>query len=144
MMSHTLFASPIGKKDHFDWSANPRNAHSKPSSSAESPATKLPKWKPRSQVKPGTVIVICDGQFKGKKAVVVEILNAGILGIAGPGLPYLEIDRDIIVPTNKNVTLPKPGRESASDRVDSAVKNSPEIRKYLNEPVTLSPRRGII
>jgi hypothetical protein len=28
--------------------------------------------------------------------------------------------------------------------VDSAVKNSPEIRKYLNEPVTLSPRRGII
>lgn len=66
-------------------------------------------YKPRSSLKPGAVLILLIGRFKGKRAVLLSNLPEGKLLITGPfkvnGIPIRRIDARFVIATSTVVPL---------------------------------------
>jgi large subunit ribosomal protein L6e len=78
----------------------------------------------RASLAVGVVVIVLDGEAKGRRAVVVRDAGAGIVGVAGPAVPYVELDQDILITTSTKVQI---DAADPSDAVAAAAKKTPEL-----------------
>jgi large subunit ribosomal protein L6e len=145
-MVELLFIAPIQQKDprRPTWRGMPRVSFSRPAVAAElDPIVRPPSPTvarvTRSALSIGTVAIILDGDYKGKRAVVVTDLGAGVVGLAGPVVPYVEVDQDFLIATSTKIPLDGATPENAAGLIDSAASKVPELREYLAAPFSLKP-----
>ena len=85
---------------------------------------------------PGTIVIILEGEFAGKRAVCVADCGAGIVKIAGPqqinGVPEMEMDTKLLKATSTKIEL-------GSDVVAS-INKVDQMAEYLKAPFTI--RKG--
>jgi ribosomal protein L14E/L6E/L27E len=84
-------------------------------------------------------VIILDGEAKGRRAVVVRDAGAGIVGVAGPAVPYVELDQDILIATSTKVQIDALDPSDAVAAVAAAAKKTPELTEYLNDTFSLKP-----
>jgi large subunit ribosomal protein L6e len=145
-MAELLFISPIEKKDPTrpTWRGIPRLSLARPAAAAEvdpivsAAPTAEPKVT-RPSVSIGTIVIVLDGQYKGKRAVVVADQGAGIVGVAGPVVPYTEIDQDFLIGTSTKIQIGAVDAASAVQAVEAAAAKVPEAKEYLSAPFSLKP-----
>jgi large subunit ribosomal protein L6e len=145
-MAETAFIAPITQADprHPTWRGIPRVSFTRPAVAAEVDPI-VPEVPPpvvrqtRASLAIGTVVIILDGPNKGKKAVVVTDAGAGIVGVAGPIVPFEEIDQDVLLATSTKLELGAVDAGSAPGAIDAAAAKVPELADYLKAIFTLKP-----
>jgi large subunit ribosomal protein L6e len=145
-MSELLFIAPVYKKDPTrpSWRGIPRVAFSRPAVAADidpiaKPAAPEAERTTRASLAIGVVVVILDGEWKGKRAVVVRDVGAGIVGVAGPAVPYAELDQDVLIATSTKVQIGGADPGNAVAAIAAAAKKTPELTEYLNATFSLKP-----
>jgi ribosomal protein L14E/L6E/L27E len=102
----------------------------------ETPAVKRTT---RASLAIGVVVIILDGEAKGKRAVVVRDAGAGIVGVAGPDVEYQELDQDILIATSTKINIGRVDPAEAVAAVSAAAKKVPELTEYLSSTFSLKP-----
>jgi ribosomal protein L14E/L6E/L27E len=145
-MAELLFIAPIEKRDPTrpTWRGIPRVSLARPIAAAQIdpivPATVPEKAKvTRSSLAVGTIAIILEGQYKGKRAVVVADRGAGIVGVAGPVVPYTEIDQDFIIGTSTKIELGNVDAGNAVAAVEAAAGKQAGLKDYLAATFSLKP-----
>jgi large subunit ribosomal protein L6e len=145
-MSELLFIAPVQKKDprRPTWRGIPRIAFSRPAVAADiDPIKKLteptPERTTRASLSIGTIVIILDGPSKGKRAVVVKDVGAGIVGVAGPVVAYEEVDQDYLIATSTKINLPSADPADVPAAIAAAAKKQPELTEYLSATFSLKP-----
>jgi hypothetical protein len=145
-MAELLFISPIEKKDPTrpTWRGIPRLSLARPIAAAEIdpliPAAIPEKTKvTRSSLTVGTIAIILEGQYKGKRAVVVADRGAGIVGLAGPVVPYTEIDQDFLIGSLTKIELGNVDPGNALAAVEAAAGKQAGLKDYLGATFSLKP-----
>ena len=138
-MAELLFIAPVEKKDPTrpTWHGIPRVAFTRPAVAAEidpikADACPVPERKTRESLTVGTIVIILDGEFKGKRAVVIAEAAAGIVKVAGLVVPETEIDQDYLIATSTKLD----GVSDAAS-IKAAAEKVPEMVEYLNAVFTL-------
>jgi len=140
-MSELQFIAPVNKKDykHPSWRGIPRVSFTRPAVAHEidpivacqCPAKEIQL---RDSLKVGTIVIIVDGENKGKRAVVVAQAGAGIVKVAGPVVPAFEISQDFLIATSTHLEIPAGASEA---QVEAAAAKVPEMVEYLKAPFSL-------
>ena len=144
-MAELLFIAPVEKKDPTrpTWRGIPRVAFTRPAVAAEIDPIK-PDQPPANdrQTRPslsvGTIVILLDGEYKGKRAVVVADKGAGIVKVCGTVVPPQEVDQDYLIATSTKVQGVSEG--SDENAIKSAASATPELVEYLE--ATFSLRKG--
>ncbi|KAF2764630.1 hypothetical protein EJ03DRAFT_18828 [Teratosphaeria nubilosa] len=80
----------------------------------------LRPYKPRASLKPGAVLILLAGRFRGKRVVLLKVLDQGVLLVTGPfkvnGVPLRRVNARYVIATK--TTVPLDGIDSAT--VDKA------------------------
>ncbi|KAK5120938.1 hypothetical protein LTR85_005722 [Meristemomyces frigidus] len=75
----------------------------------------LRPYKPRSSLKPGAILILLAGRFRGKRVVLLKVLDQGVLLVTGPfkvnGVPLRRVNARYVIATSTSVPL---------DGIDSA------------------------
>ena len=138
-MAELLFIAPVEKKDPTrpTWHGIPRVSMTRPAVAADidpikADACPAPVRETRASLAVGTIVIILDGEFKGKRAVVIADAGAGIVKVAGLVVPETEIDQDYLIATSTKL-------EGVSDAasIKAAAEKVPEMVEYLNAVFTL-------
>ena len=140
-MSALQFIAPITKKDykHPSWRGIPRVSFTRPAVAheidpiipAEQPAKEI---KIRESLKVGRIVIILDGEFKGKRAVVVSESPNGMIKVCGPVVAPVEIHQDFLLATSTEIKVEANANQA---QVEAAASKIPEMIDYLKEPFSL-------
>ncbi|KAK4635367.1 60S ribosomal protein L6-B [Fulvia fulva] len=69
----------------------------------------LRPYKPRQSLKPGTVLILLAGRFRGKRVVLLNVLEQGTLLVTGPfkvnGVPLRRVNARYVIATKTTVPL---------------------------------------
>jgi len=75
----------------------------------------LRPYKPRSSLKPGAVLILLAGRFRGKRVVLLKVLDQGVLLVTGPfkinGVPLRRVNARYVIATT--TTVPVDGLDSS-------------------------------
>ena len=134
-MSELLFIAPITKTNIKKPTRRgiPRVSFTRPAVAAEVDPIVKPECAPkaietRASLQIGTIVIIVGGEKQGKRAVVVERLENGMVKVAGPDFPVIEISQDYLIATSTKLDV----KEGATDAmVKAAAEKVPEMMEYL-------------
>lgn len=144
-MSELLFVAPIEKIDITKPTRRgiPRVSFTRPAVADEvdpipEPVEEEPERKTRESLTPGTVVIVLEGEHKGRRAIVTSDKGSGLVTVNGPqsinGVPAFEIDQDYLIATSQKVDIPSGASDSA---IVAAVKKVELLEDYLKEIFTL-------
>ncbi|KAH0792960.1 60S ribosomal protein L6 [Histomonas meleagridis] len=143
-MAELLFIAPIQKKDPRKptWHGIPRVALTRPAVAAEIDPIKpeeipVPERKTRESLQIGTIAIILDGEFKGKRGVVIADNGKGIVKLNGPAIKPVEIDQDFLIATSTKLEIGKVDEAGSAAAIDAAAQKIPEMVDYLKSTFTL-------
>ena len=143
-MSELLFIAPVEKKDPTrpTWHGIPRVSFTRPAVAADVDPIKadvcpVPERKTRESLSVGTIVIILDGEFKGKRAAVISDAGAGIVKVCGTVVPVTEIDQDYLIATSTKLELAGVNEGNAAATVKAAAQKIPEMEDYLNSVFSL-------
>jgi len=97
---------------------------------------KVPKSaKLRSNITPGTVLILLAGRFRGRRVIFLKQLKSGLLLVTGPyklnGVPLKRVNQAYVIATRTKVTL---GTVAGLDKVDDGFfKKVPIKRTEMGE-----------
>ena len=144
-MSELLFIAPVEKKDPSrpTWHGIPRVSFTRPAVAAEIDPIKAEEKnveprKTRESLAVGTIVIILDGEFKGKRAAVISDAGAGIVKVCGTVVPVTEIDQDYLIATSTKLELGGVNESNAPGAVKSAAEKIPEMVDYLGATFSLT------
>ena len=93
----------------------------------------------RSSVKPGSVLILLAGRFKGKRVVCLKALKSGLLAVTGPykvnGVPVRRVNQVYTLTTSTKVDLTGVKADSITDETfarEATVKRS-RSQKFFAE-----------
>jgi ribosomal protein L14E/L6E/L27E len=145
-MTELLFIAPIEKRDPTrpTWRGIPRVSLARPIAAQEvdpiAPLAIPEKPKPtRASLSVGIVVIILEGQYKAKRAVVVADRGAGLVGVAGPVVPYTEIDQDFLIATSTKVEIGNVDAGNAVAAIEAAAGKVAGLKDYLGATFSLKP-----
>ena len=88
----------------------------------------------RKGLKPGTVVIILAGRFRGRRAVFLKQLKSGLLLVTGPykinGIPLKRVSQAYVIPTSTCISL-KSSAESINDEYFK--KEKEHVKKLFKE-----------
>lgn len=142
-MAELLFIAPVDKKDprHPTWRGINRVSLTRPAVAAEVDPIKhdVPpqvERKTRESLSVGTIVIILDGEHKGKRAVVIADKGAGVVKVCGVVVPAIEVDQDYLIATSTKVDGVNEGSDEGAIR--AAAEKTPELVDYLSSTFCLS------
>ncbi|EMD01093.1 hypothetical protein BAUCODRAFT_29487, partial [Baudoinia panamericana UAMH 10762] len=69
----------------------------------------LHPYRPRSSLKPGTILILLAGRFRGRRVVLLKTLDNGVLLVTGPfkvnGVPLRRVNARYVIATKTTVPL---------------------------------------
>ena len=143
-MTELLFIAPIEKKDPRKptWHGIPRVALTRPAVAAEIDPIKpeevpVPERKTRASIQIGTVVIILDGEYKGKRGVVFADNGNGLVKVNGPAIKPIEIDQDFLIATSTKLEIGKVDEAGSAAAINAAAEKIPEMTDYLKATFSL-------
>lgn len=143
-MAELAFIAPVEKKDPTRpaWRGIPRVSYTRPAVAAEvdpiqAPVVAAVERKTRASLVTGTIVIILDGEFRGKRAAVVADAGAGIVKVCGLCVPVTDVDQDFLLATSTKLDLSGVSESNAAAKVKDAAAKIPEMTDYLNALFTL-------
>ena len=143
-MTELLFVAPVEKKDPTrpTWHGIPRVSFTRPAVAAEvdpirADACAVPPRQTRGSLTVGTIVIILDGEFKGRRAAIICDSGAGIVKVCGTAVPLTEVDQDFLIATSTKLDLSGVNESNAVTQVKSAAEKIPEMTDYLNAVFSL-------
>ncbi|KAH0790514.1 60S ribosomal protein L6 [Histomonas meleagridis] len=145
-MAELLFIAPIQKKDPRKptWHGIPRVALTRPAVAAEIDPIKpeeipVPERKTRDSIQNGTVVIILDGEFKGKRGVVFADNGKGVVKVNGPAIKPIEVDQDFLIATSTKLEIGNVDEAGSAAAIEVAAQKIPEMIDYLKATFSLKP-----
>mmetsp|Transcript_31532 Transcript_31532/g.23391 ORF Transcript_31532/g.23391 Transcript_31532/m.23391 type:complete len:190 (+) Transcript_31532:33-602(+) len=82
----------------------------------------------RSNITPGTVLILLAGRFAGKRVVCLKVLSSGLLLVSGPyvvnGVPLRRVNQRYVIATSTKVNLTGVDVASIDDAFFARAKNA--------------------
>jgi len=133
----------------------PRPSRFYPVDGETTPATRSKKPNPtrlRGSIKPGTVLILLAGRFRGKRVVFLKQLPSGLLLVTGPfklnGVPLRRVNQAYVIATSTKVDLTGVNTDAFDDkyfqRAEKEKKKKTESEFFATETEkkkTLNPKR---
>jgi ribosomal protein L14E/L6E/L27E len=69
----------------------------------------------------GQIVLLISGEFKGRQAIVAADEGAGIFKVSGFGVPSIKIDREMVIPIKKIVSVTHVHTESTDNLTNSPI-----------------------
>lgn len=101
-------------------------------------ARKTPRrTKLRKDIKPGQVLILLSGRFRGRRVVFLKALSTGLLLVTGPykvnGVPLKRVNQAYVIPTQTRVNLGNlPGIDKVKDDFFDYEKDTSKTSAELN------------